>query len=287
MLNDRSRIGDAEKKLQQAIQPAGPWLEGLARAGYAARGIVYILIGALAVLAARPHGGRTGGTEGALRFLAGHRFGWVIIILLALGMAAFAVWSFARGLLDPEQRGRDLRGLARRFANVFTGFVYCGLALGMTRFLLQMAQLAAPAHAQFDEHAAREWTATLMSFPLGRFAVAGVGVGMIVFAIFQVPSAIHASSADPVRVGPTARGWIRWLGRIGIISQGIVFVPVGIFLITAAWYTNPQKARGLGGALAALRSEPEGQWLLAVVAMGLVAYGFYQLVLARYRSIRT
>jgi len=287
MLDDRSRIGDAEKRLQEAARPAGPWIEGLARAGYAARGIVYILIGALAVLAARPHGGRTGGTDGALRFLAGHRFGWIIIILLALGMAAFAVWSFARGLLDPEHRGRDLRALARRFANVFTGFVYCGLALGMTRFLFQMAQLAAPAHAQYDEHAAREWTAKLMSFPLGRFAVAGVGVGMIVFAIFQVPSAIHASAADPVRVGPTARGWIRWLGRIGIISQGIVFVPVGIFLIVAAWYTNPQKARGLGGSLAALRSEPEGQWLLGVVAMGLVAYGFYQLVLARYRRIGT
>ena len=250
------------------------------------RGIVYILVGALAVLAARPTGGTTGGTDAALQFLAEHRFGWVIIVVLALGMAAFALWSFARALLDPDHRGRDWRGLATRSGYLFTGLLYCGLCFGMIRFLFQMTRLLAPAPPHPDEHAAKEWTARLMAFPLGRFAVAGVGIGMIVFAAFQIPSAINASSEDPVRVGPLAQRWIKLLGRIGILAQGIVFIPVGIFLIVAAWQIDPQKARGLGGSLAALQSEPKGHWLLAVVAVGLMAYGFYQLVLARYRRIQ-
>ncbi len=278
-------IRSAERKLQNVARPAAPWIEGLARAGYAARGFVYLLVGALALMAARRPDGRASGTHGALRFIAEHHFGWVLIAGLCAGMAGFAVWSFARGLLDPEHFGSDLRGIARRIGFIFTGFIYCGLCVGTARFLLQ-SRRGSSERRQSDEHATREWTATLMAAPMGRWAVAAIGVGILVFAMMQVRTATRSDVDDPVRVGPMARRWIRGLARLGIIARGVVFVPIGIFLVVAAYRIDAREARGLGGSLATLRNEPAGRWLLVATAIGLVAFGLYQWGLARYRWIR-
>ncbi len=213
----------AENELRKAARPMAPWIAGLARAGYAARGVVYCVIGSLAIVAASNPGGRTSGTHGAIRFLAEHRFGWVLIVLLTLGLAGFAVWSFVRGLLDPEHFGHSYKGYARRLGFLFTGFAYCGFVVGIIHTLLQMAHLMAAEHRGREDRATVEWTAILMSFPLGRWAVAGVGVGMIVFALVQVAAARRMNINDPLRVSPMARRLINALGRFGLIARGGVY----------------------------------------------------------------
>ncbi len=247
---------------------------------------MYCVIGGLAIVAACNLGGRTSGTHGAIRFLAEHRFGWILIVLLTLGLAGFAVWSLVRGVLDPERLGHDAKAYARRLGFIFTGFVYCGFVVGIVHTLLQMAHLAAAEHRGREDHATVEWTAVLMSFPLGRWAVTAVGLGMIVFAIVQVAAAWRMNINDPLRVSPTARRLINALGRFGLIARGVAFVPIGGFLVAAAYHTNPSEARGFGGALAWIRREPAGRWLLAIVAAGLIAFGSYQLILAIFRRIR-
>lgn len=279
-------IARPENELREAARPMAPWIAALARAGYAARGVVYCVIGALAVVAASGMGGRTSGTHGAMRFLAEHRFGWSLIVLLTLGLAGFAAWSLVRGVLDPERLGHTFRGYARRLGFVFTGLVYCAFVVGTIHSLLQMAHLVAAERRGREDHAAVEWTAVLMSFPLGRWAVAGVGAGMIIFALVQVTAARRMNMNDPLQVSPTARRLINAIGRFGLIARGAAFIPIGIFLVAAAYHTNPNEARGLGGALAWIGREPAGRWLLALVATGLIAFGSYQLTLAVFRRIR-
>jgi len=74
-------------------------------------------------------------------------------------------------------------------------------------------------------------------------------------------------------------------GQAGLSARGVVFGIIGVFLIQAALHSNAGEALGLSGALRALEQQSYGQWVLGIVALGLVAYGFYMLVLARYRRI--
>ena len=83
----------------------------------------------------------------------------------------------------------------------------------------------------------------------------------------------------------TARRWARGVSRFGIAARGVVFALIGAFLVRAAYDANAHEAKGLGGTLRALATEPHGKWLLGIAALGLIAYGLYDFILARYRHI--
>jgi hypothetical protein len=129
-----------------------------------------------------------------------------------------------------------------------------------------------------------------MTYPMGRWMVAAIGVGLVVYAVTQLVRAYKADLDDQLslsRIDPGARRWVITLIRLGIAARGVVFLITGLFLTLAAWHEDAGEARGLSGALEALRRQPYGPWLMAAVAAGLIAYGFYLFVLARYRRIRT
>jgi hypothetical protein len=272
----------AEEAVRGAAARAGGAIGLLARAGYAAKGIVYCLVGGLALLAAVGSGGRTTGSRGALRSLLDHPYGLAILAVVAIGLAAYAGWCVLRALLDPDRKGSDARGIAKRAVTFGKGVVYAALVVAVVGMMRGT-------RGRGDDAGVRDWTARLMSFPLGIWLVGLTGAAVVVFGLRQLYCARVADVDEPLdfgRMGANTHRWATRFSRIGLAARGVVFAIVGVFLVTAARHENPGEARGVGGALHALQEQPYGSALLAAVALGLIAYGCYQFLLVRYRRIK-
>lgn len=250
----------------------GDGLEAIARTGFAVNGLLYIVLGIIAVEAALG-GGTAAGSGGALRAIASQPLGQVLLAITAIGIAAHVLWKIFLAIADPENDGP-----ASRAFEVITGALYASLGLAAARAVLRGST---PDGGDSAPH----WTAQVMSQPLGRWLVAAAGAGIFAYGLFQIYKAYAVDMNDELRLqqlGGTARRWILGLGRIGFAARGIVLAVVGGFLVDAALRSNPGTARGIGGALRTLEGQPYGPWLLSGVAAGLAAFGILQLVRARY-----
>jgi hypothetical protein len=256
-------------------------MEMMARLGYGARGTVYLLVGALAVLAAIGRGGGMGGSKSALAYLMEQPFGWVLVGVLALGLLFFGAWRLLEAATDADGHGSEAKGLAIRAAHGISGVVYLGLAASAAAMASGYSSGGGS-----EGQATRDWTALLMSQPLGRWLVAGLGVVVVGAGIGFAVKGFRGDVMDRLSVPPGRRGWASALGRAGFSARGIVFVVMGGFLVLAAWQARSSAARGLGGALEALSEQPYGKALLALTAAGLAAFGAFGLVQARYRRVR-
>ncbi|HUH14159.1 MAG TPA: DUF1206 domain-containing protein [Longimicrobiales bacterium] len=256
---------------------AAPWIEPLARLGYGAKGVVYLLVGGLAVAAALGRGGQTEGSGGAIQHLAAAPYGQVLLFTLAVGLLGFVVWRATQALVNPEnESGR------RRAFFVVSGLVYAALAVEAARSAL------GPGGSGSGEAEADHWAATLMAQPLGQGLVVVVGAALALYGLQQIGKAFTADLDRRLALGSlsgTSRTWVRRFGRTGLAARGIVFSMMGGFLAAAGVTSDPSEARGVGGALRSLREQPYGPWLLGAVALGLMAYGLYCLVRARWRRI--
>jgi Domain of Unknown Function (DUF1206) len=269
----------AQQHAEKAARKASPWIERLARFGYVAYGMVYLLIGALSLHAAFSGGGAPG-QEGALRSVLVAPLGRVLLGLVAFGLLAYAAWRLFQGILDPDNEGKDAKGVVKRLDHVLNGLFHGALAF--TAGQLALGSGGGGGGSPDD------WTATLMSQPLGRWLVAGAGAVILAAGLYQFYKAYKADFRDELKLGEMSLREKRWsthIGRLGFAARGAVFFVIGAFLGLAGLQSNPQQARGLGGALETLASQPFGPFLLGAVALGLVAYGVFMFVMARYRRI--
>ena len=266
---------------RRAAKGASPWIEGVARAGYAAYGIVYLLVGALAVQAAVGGGGKTAGQESALQTILLAPLGRILLGLVALGLLGYGLWRIFQGVVDPENDGADAKGIAKRSKHAADGLFHAALALSVVQVAL--------GSGGGGGGGPDDWTATLLQQPFGRLLTVAVGVVILGIGLYQFYLAYAAKFMEGLRPGELGAGqrtWARRSGRLGYAARGVVFGIIGGFLIQAALQTNPNQARGLGGALSTVASQPFGPYLLGVVALGLVAYGLFMFVVARYRRIK-
>ena len=206
-------------------------------------------------------------------------FGDFLLITLAIGLFAFASWCLLRAVFDPEGDAHSPRGWLRRCGLFFTSLVYCGLVV------LAVQVLRGRAERNQGDRNARHWTAKLMAFPLGRWAVAVVGIGFLGYVLAELIRAHRPMANDRLAIRRHPRRWVGWTIQFGIIARAIVFALVGLFLIVAAIRYDTRHVEGLNGAFRVLSHEPAGRWLLAFVAAGFIAYGSYDLILSRYRVI--
>ena len=267
--------------VQQSALEAAPWVQRLARLGYGAKGVVYALVGALALKAATGAGGRLTDSAGALEAVLEGPFGRVLLVLVGVGLLGHVVWRWVQAGLDPERKGSDAKGLARRAGLALSGLLYAGLAL-------EAARLARGVGSR-EEGGTAHWTGLALDVPFGRWLVGLVGLGVIAYGLYELYRAYAldiAKRLDLSTLGAGTRSWAVRLGRAGLASRGVVLGLVGWFFVRAAWQADAGEVRGLDGALRTVEAGPAGPWLLGAVAAGLLAYGLFQLVQARFRVIR-
>jgi hypothetical protein len=266
---------------RDAVGAAAPWIVRAARLGYAAKGVVYLVIGALAARAVVGDGGTTTGSRGALRAIGESALGSAALAAIGVGLIGYALWAVLAAARDAEDRGGEPKGIAIRVGQAGRGIAYGALGIEALRLLGQ----ARSSSGGGAEH----WTARLLDAPLGRWLVVAIGVGIVGYALYQ----FRRASSDKVHkhldlreAAVHTRSWVVRLGRFGIAARGVVFVLIGWFLVRAAMTHDASRAGGIDESLAALDRQPSGELLLGVVAAGLIAYGVYQLANARYRRMR-
>jgi len=260
--------------------PRRAWIERVARFGFAARGLVYILVGLLAAGAAAGMGSRATDPHGALRAVGRQPLGTAFLVVLGCGLAAYAVWRFLQAGLDLERKGSSLRALAVRASFIASGVGHAGLAF-------TAASLAVGLHEGRSD-LVRSWAGRLLDEPNGRWVVAASGLAVIGSGAYQFYKAYSCNFENDLllsRMTERARRWSRRVGRAGFVARGVTFLVIGWFLLRAALEVNAHEARGLAGALRVLGRQDSGHWLLLVVALGLTAYGLLSLVDARYRRV--
>jgi hypothetical protein len=275
-------LNGAGEKAERVTRAARPWIKRLARFGYAAKGVVYVLIGSLAAYGAF-EGDAPTDSRGALTQVVRQPFGRVLLVVIAVGLAGYALWRLVQALRDTEDKGSDWKGLAIRFGYACIGFVYAGLSYSAVKLILGQGA------GKGSDQTSREWTATFFALPFGRLAVGLAGLCVIGFGFWQCYKAFTAKFRKKWKrheMSEGARAVAIRAGQVGLVARGVVFGIIGIFLIQAALRARPEEARGLSGALHALEQQPYGPYVLGAVALGLVAYGFYMFVEARYRRMK-
>lgn len=267
--------------VDDAKHEVAPWIERLARAGFVAKALLYMTIGFLAASAALGLGGKAAtDTHGAMWELLQKPLGRGLLALIALGLVGYAAWRIIEAIADPERHGRSAKGIAHRVRSFATGGLHLGLALSAAKLALY----------QRDDHnssrEAQEWTATALSKPGGKILVALAAAGFVGYGLYQLYKAFKSKldkrlSLD--NLGHTMRRVVVGVSRFGITARGIVFGMIGVMLARAAYHSNAKEAGGVSKSMRELFEF--GTWPFVAIAVGLAAYGVYQLINARYRKI--
>ncbi|NYZ63239.1 DUF1206 domain-containing protein [Luteimonas deserti] len=257
------------------VRRAGGWVPPLARLGYAAKGIVFMLVGWIALQAAMDAGSPQG-SAGALASLTDERGGRVALLMIAAGLLCHVAWRAVQALIDPEHPGGiDARRVAMRAFYALSGVIYTSLAL--TAWRLSQGRPDGSGEGQ------TLWVRRLLEQPFGTWLVMAVGIGVMLYGLQQIHAA-WTGNLDKRMTGSAhahvSRG-VRLVGRIGTAARGIVFLPIGWFVFGAG---REYRAENAADTAEVLRMLGHG-WLLMAVAAGLVAYGIYQLAKAVYRRI--
>jgi uncharacterized protein DUF1206 len=258
-------------------------LELLARAGFLVKGVIYLVVGALALQVAGKFGGRVTGMRGAFMVVLAQPFGRTLLLVAAVGLFGYATWRIFQGLFDPDRRGHNWRGLAMRVSFVARGVVHAAVGLEAIRLYRGLSASSGTSERQIASQAF-EW-------PLGDWLVVLAGVGLIGFAVQQVYAAITCRLERALDVAKMRREVGKWavdLSRFGVAARAIVFALLGWRIITAGWFRDASHVGSLASSLRILAAQPGGfgSWLLGLAAAGFIAYGFYQILHVRYLHIR-
>ena len=259
-----------------------PWVSALGRFGWLAVGGSFALVGVLALKLAFGEGGSATSREGALARIASESFGKVLLILLAIGFAGYALWRFVEALLDRSNEGDRPKGLAKRAKSLGIGVVYAGLTFTAIKIL------AGSGASTSQNREARKTTAEILSWPKGTWIVGFAGLCLIAAGLTNGYRGVTQKFAESWKTGEmstAARTWAIRIGTVGWLARMVVFGLIGVFLIKAAVEYDPQDAIGLDGALQKLAQQSYGSWLLGLVAVGLIAYALYCLVEARFGDV--
>jgi hypothetical protein len=272
-------VGEAKQQLGKAARSS--WGKGLARWGLLSKGTLYVLVGLIAVDVAVAGGRRVRDRGGALSALSDTWLGKLLVGAVAVGLLGYAFWRFVEAVLGRPMEGGEKEPFWKRLGYAARGFWYLGL------FGIAVSALTGSDESGGSRQEDR-FTARVLEWPAGRWLVTAVGLGILGAGVFNLWRGLGARFRKNLKLrkmSDTEERVFTGVGVVGHMARGVVFGLMGFFLVRAAWQYDPKEAVGLDGALAELLRQDYGDTLLGLVASGLLAYGLYCFVEARYREV--
>jgi hypothetical protein len=258
---------------------ASPWIGRLSRLGMACAGLLYVIVGVLAIELALGAGGKATDRTGALHEIAQKSWGTVLLIVLAVGFGGYALWRFAVAVVGEKVETKEEFGWGKRLWYAARGAFYAFLCYTVVALLLGSGSSSGNEKGQ---------TEAVFDWPGGRWLVGALGLGVFGWGLGSAYRGLSKKFKDDLRTEQMSPGVERWATRAGVagyLARAVVFVLVGVFMIRAAVQYDPQEAVGVDGALQKLSDQTFGPLLLGAVAAGLVAFGLFYFVRALYREV--
>jgi hypothetical protein len=276
-----SAVADGATLIRSAANSRA--VEALARVGLAARGLTYLIIASIAAQIAVGRATQSADQHGAIEDVASKPFGRVMLIVLALGFAAYALWRWSVALVGHPAAGAksEAKQAGRRLGALATGVVYASLCV-TTVFVVAGGSASSTTQQQ------QSATAWLLGLPLGRALVIAIGACVVICGcalVWWAVSRKFEKNLALAKMRPGMRTWAMGLGVAGNAAGGIVLALVGIFLVQAADANDAGASKGLDQTLRTLAAQAFGSALLLVVALGLVGYALYSFVEMRFRRV--
>lgn len=252
------------------------WFRAAARTGYAAVGVVHVLLGYVAVRVAIGGGGQESDQSGALRQLTRLPGGVVVLWLVVIGLAALCLWLVLQAVLGA---GTAKRPWVRRVSAIAKAVGYGTLAVTALRVVMGSGSSSA--------QSSRSASAKLMAAPGGVFLLVAVGLAILGVGVYFVVKGLRRSFRDEISKAPGGgpRAGIVMLGVVGYVAKGVAVGAMGILFVFAAVTNDPSDASGLDGALKRMAGLPFGTVILVAVGLGLAVYGVYCFARARYARL--
>ena len=279
-----STAKSVEAKGKQVAKEAAfnPWMERLTRLGYAVKGFLYVAIGFIAIAGALGRSKTPADQLGAIEEFSKLPFAGILLWVILVGLVSYSLWGVIRAALDPFHKGNDLKGLLTRGGYLLSAVTYA-------TFVIPTYHLITGASGGAGSASTVKMVSTVMNMTMGRWLVGAAGLAVIAAGLYQMYMGIkmdfdqrfkpYALTTEQLKIA-------KQTGRFGTIARGVVFGLVGYFLVLAAYEANPGHAQGFDGALKYLARQPYGLWILAVIALGLIAFGLYSFMSAAWFRLK-
>lgn len=258
------------------------YIKSIAKAGFITKGILYCLIGILAVLAAFSLGGQSsqGNTDkkGVMQMVERQFGGKLLLGAIALGLVCYATWRAIQAFADTEQKGTKLKGLLVRARYLFSGLAYGSVAW------LAFKILTNNEGGDSGKSSKQDMIQTLLSKPFGQWMVGIVALVIAGVGIYQAYYGLSEKFKKHVdkQVSAMKRKLVLTTGKVGYLARGIVWLLIGILFARAAIFSSSSEAGDTSKAFKFLNDSAYGSYLVAFVGLGLIFYGIFNLIRARY-----
>ncbi len=254
----------------------------VARFGIASKGVVYSIAAILTIMAASGLGGEVSSLKDVFKFIQDQVFGQVLLSVLTLGLTCYVFWRFYQAIADPEDKQNNDNGTLKRIAYAISGITYGILTYSAIELLISSGSSGGGSSK-------KSMVATILAEPMGRWIVGLLALFLVAKAIYQLYRAYSGKFKEKIgRTGLDARARKIMLktGKVGYTARGLVMAVISFFFFRAAFTANASKVGGTEKALEFIQSQSEwGTIVLAIVAFGLLLYGIFMFVKARYRKM--
>ena len=286
-MNDETK-GAVIETVEQAVEAAEetvrhPYIKKLARFGFYTKGVLFIVIGILAILLAIGlEGGKLADPTGAMATIAQKPYGKFLLIVFVVGAIGHGIWNILRGAADVDDAGKDWKGIIKRIVSIGVGIFYVGLAWSAWSIIFT-ARVSAE-----NGEVSQTLAAILLALPLGTILVLIIGLSVIGAGVHECYSGMTGKFQENFRLWEIEGNHLRFitvLGALSFTARALILAMIGYFFITAAIYYDPNEAVGIDGALLTLSQSYFGKILLFIAAVGVVCHGILAFYEAKYRRI--